>query len=77
MVSRPLQRAEMRSLPARAVTIVLCAPETAGPWSAVTMSTISMNLVAYGGRRRRNHSSESAPPTPRSSLKTWLMGTPA
>jgi hypothetical protein len=25
-------------------------PETAGPWSAVSMSTISMNLVAHDGR---------------------------
>ena len=31
--------------PARAVTIVLCAPETAGPWSAVTIRIISMNFV--------------------------------
>jgi hypothetical protein len=33
--------------PARAVTMVLCAPLTAGPWSAVTIKIISMNLVQY------------------------------
>uniref|UniRef100_A0A0E9S871 Uncharacterized protein n=1 Tax=Anguilla anguilla TaxID=7936 RepID=A0A0E9S871_ANGAN len=31
MVRRPEVRLEMRSLPARAQTMVLCAPETAGP----------------------------------------------
>ena len=42
----PEVRLEMRSLPARAQTIVLWAPDTAGPWSAVTIRTISMNLDA-------------------------------
>ena len=35
----------LRTSPARAVTMVLCAPLTAGPWSAVTIKIISMNLV--------------------------------
>ena len=34
--------------------MVLCAPDTAGPWSAVIIKHISMNLHAYGGRRRWN-----------------------
>ena len=49
IVSKPDVRLEMRSLPALAQTIVLWAPETAGPWSAVTIMHISMNLEAYGG----------------------------
>lgn len=40
---------EMRSLPALAHTMVLCDPDTAGPWSAVIIRHISMNLAAYGG----------------------------
>ena len=36
------------------VTIVLWAPDTAGPWSAVIIKHISMNLHAYAGRRRLN-----------------------
>ena len=50
MVSMPLATEEIKSLPALAATIALCAPETAGPWSAVTIIAISMNLVAYGGK---------------------------
>ena len=46
MVSSPEQSDEMRSLPALAVTMVLWAPDTAGPWSAVTIKHISMNLLA-------------------------------
>lgn len=49
MVSRPDVRLEMRSLPARAQTMVLWAPDTAGPWSAVTIRHISMNWQAYLG----------------------------
>ena len=49
MVRRPEVRLEMRSLPARAQTMVLWAPETAGPWSAVTIRHISMNWQAYLG----------------------------
>mmetsp|Transcript_106638 Transcript_106638/g.281276 ORF Transcript_106638/g.281276 Transcript_106638/m.281276 type:complete len:246 (+) Transcript_106638:497-1234(+) len=76
MVSRPLQRADTRSLPARAVTMVLCAPLTAGPWSPVTMRIISMNLVHAGGNWRRNHSSDRTPPMPRSWAKTSVIVTP-
>ncbi len=36
------------------VTMVLWAPETAGPWSAVTTRHISKNLQQYLGRRRWN-----------------------
>ena len=53
MVNRPEASDEIKSLPAREATIVFMAPDTAGPWSAVSMSTISMNLVAHGGRPRR------------------------
>lgn len=54
IVSSPLTTEEMRSLPARAVTMVLCAPDTAGPWSAVTISTSSKNLHAQSGSSRWN-----------------------
>lgn len=46
MVKRPETSAEIRSLPARVVMIVFMAPETAGPWSAVSMSTISRKRAA-------------------------------
>jgi len=46
IVRRPDVREETRSLPALAVTIVLWAPDTAGPWSADTMRHISKNLQA-------------------------------
>ena len=46
IVSKPLATEDIRSLPALAATIALCAPETAGPWSAVTIMAISINLVA-------------------------------
>ena len=49
MVRRPEVREDTRSFPALAVTIVLWAPETAGPWSAVTIRHISRNLQAYTG----------------------------
>mmetsp|Transcript_23113 Transcript_23113/g.64130 ORF Transcript_23113/g.64130 Transcript_23113/m.64130 type:complete len:246 (+) Transcript_23113:421-1158(+) len=76
MVSKPLHKAETKSFPARAVTIVLCAPLTAGPWSAVTMRIISMNLVHSLGSCRRNHRSERTPPMPISCSKTSVMVTP-
>lgn len=43
MVSNPLTTEEIKSLPARDVTMVLCAPLTAGPWSAVITKHISKN----------------------------------
>lgn len=46
MVRRPETRALIRSLPARVVMMVFMAPETAGPWSAVSIRTISRNLLA-------------------------------
>jgi len=49
MVRRPDVREDTRSFPALAVTIVLWAPDTAGPWSAVTIRHISRNLQAYAG----------------------------
>ena len=49
MVSSPEVRLETRSLPARAQMMVLWAPETAGPWSAVTIRHISMNWQEYLG----------------------------
>ncbi len=45
-VRSPEAREDTRSLPARAATMVLWAPETAGPWSAVTIRHISRNLHA-------------------------------
>lgn len=60
MVRRPEVRLEMRSLPARAQTIVLWAPETAGPWSAVTIRHISMNWQAYLGNLRRKTTTTTA-----------------
>mmetsp|Transcript_67318 Transcript_67318/g.194950 ORF Transcript_67318/g.194950 Transcript_67318/m.194950 type:complete len:246 (+) Transcript_67318:235-972(+) len=77
IVKRPLHRAEIKSFPARAVTMVLWAPLTAGPWSAVTIKIISMNLVQCSGRRRRNHKRESTPPTPKFCWNTSLIVTPA
>mmetsp|Transcript_31995 Transcript_31995/g.62982 ORF Transcript_31995/g.62982 Transcript_31995/m.62982 type:complete len:246 (-) Transcript_31995:2481-3218(-) len=76
IVSRPLQSADTRSFPALAVTIVLCAPLTAGPWSAVTIKIISMNFIHSVGNCRRNHNNESTPPMPISCWKTSVMGTP-
>lgn len=49
IVRRPDAKHETKSLPARAHTIVLCAPLTAGPWSAVTIKHISKYLHAYLG----------------------------
>ena len=76
-VSKPEASDDTRSLPALAATIVLWAPATAGPWSAVTISTISTNFVAYAGSRFLNHSKHNTPPTPKLSAKTSEMGTPA
>lgn len=69
-VSRPETSDDTRSLPARAQTIVLCAPDTAGPWSAVTMRHISKNLHTYVGRQRWNHRRDTTPPIPTSRFKT-------
>mmetsp|Transcript_60561 Transcript_60561/g.195036 ORF Transcript_60561/g.195036 Transcript_60561/m.195036 type:complete len:224 (+) Transcript_60561:452-1123(+) len=78
MVARPEMSDETRSLPALAATIVLCAPETQGPWSAVVMTQSSMNFETYWGSRRRNQRSAIAPPTPScSSAAISEMGTPA
>mmetsp|Transcript_65820 Transcript_65820/g.170881 ORF Transcript_65820/g.170881 Transcript_65820/m.170881 type:complete len:246 (-) Transcript_65820:985-1722(-) len=76
IVSRPLHNADTKSLPARAVTIVLWAPLTAGPWSAVTMRIISMNLVHARGSCLRNHKSDKTPPMPISCAKTSDIVTP-
>mmetsp|Transcript_91097 Transcript_91097/g.244282 ORF Transcript_91097/g.244282 Transcript_91097/m.244282 type:complete len:231 (-) Transcript_91097:87-779(-) len=78
MVASPEISEETRSLPARAATMVLWAPETQGPWSAVVMTHSSMNLDTYAGSRRLNHRSEIAPPTPSSaSAAISEIGTPA
>ena len=53
MVNRPETRDDTRSFPALAVTMVLWAPDTAGPWSADTIRHISMNLHAYVGSLRK------------------------
>ena len=39
-------------------------PDTQGPWSAQSMTHMSMNRVAYFGNERLNHSSEMTSPTP-------------
>lgn len=49
IVNKPDVTDDTKSFPARAVTIVLCAPDTAGPWSAVTMRQISRKRHAYSG----------------------------
>eukprot|EP01139_Manchomonas_bermudensis_P023585 Amastigsp_a841279_504.p3 type:complete len:227 gc:universal Amastigsp_a841279_504:1755-1075(-) len=77
MVSSPDATQLTRSLPARAATMVLCAPETHGPWSAVSTITISMNLDAHGGSSRLNHSSEITSPIPRPDSMSVDIGTPA
>jgi hypothetical protein len=53
MVKTPDANDEMRSLPAQVVTMVFMAQDTAGPWSPVSMSTISTNSVGQGGRPRK------------------------
>lgn len=52
IVRSPDTRELTKSLPALAQTIVLCAPDTAGPWSAVNIKDISRNLQYIGGRHR-------------------------
>lgn len=76
MVRRPEVRLEIRSLPARAQTIVLWAPETAGPWSAVTMRHISMNWQAYLGNlhRKPNNTGYDAQGFLQESLQTLRSG---
>mmetsp|Transcript_64000 Transcript_64000/g.177903 ORF Transcript_64000/g.177903 Transcript_64000/m.177903 type:complete len:228 (-) Transcript_64000:442-1125(-) len=76
IVRSPLQSDETKSLPAREETIVLCAPLTAGPWSAVTIKTMSMKFVHSAGSCLRNQRSESTPPTPMSLSKQSEMDTP-
>ena len=76
MVSRPETRQEIKSLPARAVTMVLWAPDTHGPWSAHSTTHISMNLVAYRGSRRLNQSSPMASATVASLSMSSTMPTP-
>mmetsp|Transcript_67816 Transcript_67816/g.151895 ORF Transcript_67816/g.151895 Transcript_67816/m.151895 type:complete len:206 (-) Transcript_67816:1547-2164(-) len=78
MVAKPEINEDTRSFPALAATMVLWAPETQGPWSAVVITQSSMNFETYWGRRRRNQSKEMAPPTPScSSAAISEMGTPA
>mmetsp|Transcript_46286 Transcript_46286/g.122861 ORF Transcript_46286/g.122861 Transcript_46286/m.122861 type:complete len:270 (-) Transcript_46286:2429-3238(-) len=76
MVNKPLHNEETRSLPARAETMVLWAPLTAGPWSAVTIKIISINFVHWTGNCLLNHKRDNTPPTPRSCLNTSEIATP-
>lgn len=46
IVNKPETKDDIKSFPARAHTIVLWAPLTAGPWSAVIIKHISINLFA-------------------------------
>lgn len=46
MVNNPDTRDDTRSFPALVQTMVLWAPDTAGPWSAVTIKHISKKVVA-------------------------------
>lgn len=77
IVKSPLTSDETRSFPALAQTIVLCAPLTAGPWSAVTIKHISKNLQTYGGKQRWNHKSDTTPPIPTFFVRTSEIGIPA
>ena len=66
-----------KSLPALAATMVLWAPETAGPWSAVTIRHSSKNLQKYSGNSRWNHSNPKTPPIPLFFFTTSEIRTPA
>lgn len=77
IVRSPDTRELTKSLPALAQTIVLCAPDTAGPWSAVNIKDISRNLQYIGGRHRWNHNNETTPPIPTFCLRTSVTGIPA
>merc|ERR1711871_542410 len=76
IVSKPEHNEEIKSFPARAATTVLCAPETAGPWSAQITKHISRKRKQVSGSFLRNHSKEMAPPTPIPSCTTLLIGIP-
>merc|ERR1719426_13031 len=76
MVSKPEHKDEIKSLPARAATTVLCAPDTAGPWSAQIVKHISRKRKQLSGSMRRNHNKEIAPPKPWPSFTTLLIGMP-
>ena len=44
--------------------MALCAPETAGPWSATIWMTSSMKWAAYSGSSFLNHNRPMTPPIP-------------
>ena len=50
MVSKPEQSEEMRSLPARDVTMVLCAPDTAKEVKKKEMLSLKDELFILGNR---------------------------
>ena len=54
MVASPEIKELTKSLPARAATIVLCAPLTQGPWSAVVTMPSWVRLVVSGHKDRKN-----------------------
>lgn len=69
IVRRPEVRLETRSLPALAQTMVLWAPDTAGPWSAVTIRHISTNWQAYLG----NLGTDTTPVRDRTQMQMFVM----
>jgi len=76
MVKRPVTKHEIKSFPALAVTRVLWAPLTAGPWSATVLITVSIKSVAHLGKRFLNQSrvKTSATENPVSGVARELMG---
>ena len=74
MVRRPEHKEEMMSLPARAVTMELCAPDTAGPWSAQRMMASSMNFVISVGSFFLKNNNEMMSPMPEFCSMNLLIG---
>lgn len=46
---------DLISFPAREVVIAFMVPETAGPWSAISVITVDKNTQAYSGSSRLSH----------------------
>ena len=55
IVKRPVTSDSTTLFPALAVTFELCAPLTAGPWSATVLITVSIKSVAHFGYCFFNH----------------------
>lgn len=59
MVVSPAMSEDLRSFPALAVTIAFVAPETAGPWSAISTRIVLRKLHAYSGSSLLSHKCQS------------------